>query len=217
MKKIISSLFLVGILLTTGFAAHADWKSNNGDLIFTVMRKGDEIGTHSIKFDKKENQLHVTIKTNVVVTLPLIHIPVYKFEHSGEETWNGNKLNSLISVTNDDGAKHRLNVTKTSETLKIIGDDVNMQSPDTIIPASLWNKQILNSGKILNTLDGHEMLIAVTSLGSEEINVSGKALTAKHYQITGDLNREVWYDDNDRLVSVRFNGDDGSEIHYILN
>lgn len=216
MKMLIRSLFLSGILLTSGFSAYADSKSNADNLIFSVMRKGDEIGTHVIKFDRSPEKLHVTIQTNVVVTLPLIPIPVYKFEHDGEEFWSAQKLNHLISVTNDDGAAHKLDVNTSGETLSVVGDGIMMESLNTIIPASLWNKQIINSQKILNTLDGHEMAVSITDMGEEQIEASGETISAQHFKIAGDLNREVWYDVNERLVGVKFEGSDGSEIHYIL-
>ena len=33
----------------------------------------------------------------------------------------------------------------------------------------------------------------------------------------GDLERELWYDNKDRLVQVKFKGGDGSTINYILD
>ena len=70
----------------------------------------------------------------------------------------------------------------------------------------------------MNTLDGSIMNIEIVDLGEEDIQTTGKKiLKAKHFSMTGDLARELWYDSLNRLVHVQFLGDDGSIIDYILD
>ena len=42
-----------------------------------------------------------------------------------------------------------------------------------------------------------------------------RAVNARHYSLTGELEREVWYDESRVLVRVRFEGSDGSENLYV--
>jgi len=44
----------------------------------------------------------------------------------------------------------------------------------------------------------------------------GKDVMARHYAISGDLQRELWYDAGGRLVKVRFAASDGTDIQYVL-
>ena len=61
------------------------------------------------------------------------------------------------------------------------------------------------------------MNINVKDIGTEEVlTTSGKIINAKHYAVTGDLERELWFDQANRLVHVLFKGQDGSSIEYIL-
>jgi hypothetical protein len=41
------------------------------------------------------------------------------------------------------------------------------------------------------------------------------ALRARHYLYAGDLNGEIWFDDQGRWVKLRFRADDGSIIDYV--
>jgi hypothetical protein len=60
------------------------------------------------------------------------------------------------------------------------------------------------------------MKITVRDAGSESIPVAGQSVAAQHYVIEGDLQRELWFDETRVLVKVRFKGNDGSNIEYVL-
>jgi hypothetical protein len=60
------------------------------------------------------------------------------------------------------------------------------------------------------------MSIQADHLGSERIEVAGQAIVAEHYVVSGDFERELWYDDQGRLVRVRFRASDGSLLEYVL-
>src|SRR3546814_12899986 len=59
------------------------------------------------------------------------------------------------------------------------------------------------------------MAIQVADLGPDTVFVKGSKEAAHHYAITGDLQRELWYDSNHVLVRVRFKAKDGSTIEYM--
>ena len=60
------------------------------------------------------------------------------------------------------------------------------------------------------------MPVTVTRVGAEIVEAGGRNVSATHYSVTGQLNRELWYDANGVLVQVQFAGSDGSQISYIL-
>lgn len=196
--------------------ARADIIPESGVLAFNVLRDGDAIGTHVIRFIEAQGELSVDIATTVAVKLPLVSIALYRFEHEGHEVWRDGKLVTLKSKTNDDGAAHRLQVLASPDGLMVDGDAGAHQSDLAIIPASLWNPNIITQTRILNTLDGREMVVAVDDLGEEEIKTRHGPVTARHYQVRGDLDRELWYNDSWVLVQVRFKAEDGSNILYAL-
>lgn len=60
------------------------------------------------------------------------------------------------------------------------------------------------------------MTIDVTRMDDDAVETPRGPVTARHYSITGDLQRELWYDPNGVLVQVRFLGEDDSTIEYRL-
>lgn len=208
---------LIGIVLlfvsAIVFSAQA-FAATPADLSFTVLRNGEVIGTHDYSFTKKGPGLVVDINTDIKVKFAFV--TVYRFEHRAREVWNRGKMTSTTSTTNDDGKDHKLKVSFAGKKLKVNGDGKNSIVDYGAMPASLWNPETINNTTLLNTLDGTMMNVKVDELGNENVNVGGGQVAARHYQLSGDLQRELWFDNNDTLVMVRFKGDDGSTISYEL-
>lgn len=182
-------------------------------LSFTVLRDGSEVGAHDMAFRQSPDSLQVDIATKVVVKIAFV--PVYRFEHEGHEIWQAGQLTRLWSTTNDDGTRHALNVSAAGPELAVSADGKPTVIRALTIPASLWHEAILRQSAVLNTLDGSSMSIAVADLGLDTVAVGSRSVAARHYAITGDLQRELWYDDGNVLVKIRFKAKDGSDIVYV--
>jgi hypothetical protein len=183
-------------------------------LDFTVLKDGEAIGHHRIELVRDGDAENVSIKTDIVVKV--VFVPVYRFEHTGSETWRNGHLVSLRSQTNDDGEKHTLQATARDDRLDVTGDGTVSQASDAIIPASLWNRDLVRQSVLLNTLTGKQMAIKVADLGADPVAVHGSRVLAHHYKVTGELERELWYDDANTLVLVKFKAKNDSEIRYVL-
>ena len=103
-----------------------------------------------------------------------------------------------------------------ADALSVKSDVTTRTSVGDAIPASLWNAKLTERSQLLNTLDGTEMNVTIEDRGVERVSVGGDTVDARHYVISGDLKREVWYDTTGVLVKVRFRADDDSEIQYVL-
>lgn len=217
MRKIgLVTLFLGGLWAGTAvLPAQAIVAPAGGALHFTVLRDGEDIGTHQIDFQQSGDALEVDIKTRIAVKMAFI--TVFRFEHDGHEVWRDNKLVSMETKTDDDGTDHTLVATANGDgELHIVGDGKERTAQGGIIPASLWNPSFLESNVLLNSLDGTKLNINVALKGDEVVTAGGKSVNAKHYVMTGDFERELWYDDNWALVKIAFKGEDGSDIQYVL-
>lgn len=181
---------------------------------FTVLRNGDVVGSHTVRFQPAAEGVSVTIDTNVVVKVAMI--PVYRFEHHGQELWQRDHLLALTSTTNDDGTRHSLKVSGAGAVLEVDGDGAVSHLPAATLPASLWNRATISQRTLLNSLDGHAMTVSITDLGDDTVTVAGQPRLAHHYSMVGDLNRELWYDGAGTLVRLRFKGKDDSDIQYVL-
>jgi hypothetical protein len=208
---------LFALLLATGAARATEMVIPDGTkLDFTVLRDGKPVGTHLMHFSNNGDGLGVHIKTDVEVKFAFI--PVYHFNHESQELWRDGKLAKLDSRTDDDGKKHTLSVAAGASALNVICDGAATAADPAIVPASLWNPGTARVGdtRLLNTLDGHPMAVNVRYVGEESVEKGEKSVKAQHFVVSGELERELWYDAGWMLVKTRFKGSDGSDIQYVL-
>lgn len=194
--------FLFPLLATLAFASGPVLAASipaSNKLTFDVIRKGKDIGDYVITFRKSGSNLTVNVNTKVKVKVPIVGVTVYQFVQKSREQWRSGKLAALSSTTNDNGEAHVINLGASS-----------------LLPASLWNEDILKAREVLNTIDGRKMRISVLKVGNENIATGHGKVAATHYRISGDLARDVWYGADGTLVRVNFDGDDGSKVDYRL-
>lgn len=192
------TLLATGLTLVMSVTSNAAALPEGGQLNFDVIRKGKDIGDHSYAFDGSNGAYSVRVSTDVAVKIPILRANAYRFQHSSVETWEGGKLRTLKAATNDDGTPHEL-----------------ATAGNGLLPASLWNEDTVRAGKLLNTIDGHVMTVEVADLGQEQVPTAKGKITAHHYRLTGDLARDLWYDDAGNLAHVEFTADDGSTVSYV--
>ncbi len=170
----------------------------SGRMTFDVIRKGKDIGDYVLSFRGKGPDLTVNVSTDVNVKMPVIGVSAYSFRQQSTETWKGGKLAGLSSATDDNGTAHQINV-----------------GPSALIPASLWNADIVGARQVLNTITGKTDAITVRNLGEQTVKTGAGAVKATHYAVTGGLQRDLWFK-GAQLVHVRFAADDGSQVDYVL-
>ncbi|MCC6469794.1 MAG: hypothetical protein IT563_15840 [Alphaproteobacteria bacterium] len=185
-------------------------------LRYDVLRDGDKIGEHEFVFTRTGDAVNVTVKTDVRVKLGFITL--YRFWHEGSERWVDGRMVELASKTDDDGTKHELKVQAVDGKLQVLhdGKPIAPVAAETI-PASLWHKGILDVPATLNTIDGSMMAIKTSLAGDEQVPAPTAPKPAKHYLITGELQRELWFSPDGNLVRVRFKAQDKSDIQYVLS
>lgn len=209
--------FLVaGLLLAVATAAGAvtGGALEDGTLSFTVTRNGKPIGSHVYSFDRQGNRTVVEIRTNI--DFRLFSLPVYRFKHESREIWNGNQLVRLSSSTDDNGEPIALTIRAEGPVLKVGGQDTSVEVDSRAVPASLWNRDVVERERLLDTVNGAVMKTSATDLGDDTVTVGGETVPARRFRLSGEYNRELWYDRRDgTLVRVLFKADDGSDVEYV--
>ena len=143
-------------------------------------------------------------------------IPLYRFDHLAHEVWRDGALVRLSADTQINGDDFKVEVRPDGAGLSLSVNGESTPIEAAIIPASLWNIALVNRGRILDPANGEILSVATSDAGTETIAVRGRAVAARRYVMTGDFERELWYDQAGVLMQVRLKGDDGSEILYRL-
>src|SRR3984893_16913861 len=181
--------------------------------VFDIVRGNDKIGTATLDIERQNDTTAVKIKTDLSVKV--MFIEAYRYEHSCNETWKNGQLIAFKSRTNDNGTKHSIDVTVAPDKLSMDADGKHSDLPKTAAPASLWGKDAIHQLEAFDPATGKTLSIEVTDRGNEALTIHGATHQTQHYKIadtlTGDFAREVWFD-GDVLLRTKIVGSDNSVI-----
>ncbi len=181
-------------------------------LEFSVLRNGAVVGNHLVTFKKRNRDLEVTSKFNL--KLSLLGIPIYKYQYDSVGYWSDGMLMSLNVDVNDDGIKKRNVVIREKESFWVNGIKIDGPENSNLFPTNHWNADVLQQGRVLNTITGKVNLTNIQNEGQEVIAIRGGDIEASKYSYSGDLNVTAWYDREGRWVKLKFKGEDNSDIEY---
>lgn len=145
------------------------------------------------------------------ISVVILFVQAYRFDHSATETWSGGRFVSFKSLTDDNGTKHTVTALADAEKIELTIDGKQSEVASDVIPASLWNKAVLERTMLFDSETGRQLSVKVTDLGDEPLVQNGATIEAHHYKVSGDLNRDLWFDGNN-LVRIKLFGSDHSTI-----
>ena len=177
--------------------------------VYIISRDGSPIGQNVLDIDKEGNVTSVNMTTDIEVKV--LFMSAYTYRYTGNETWTDDQLIAFNSQTNDNGTMHNVTVRPSGDQLELDADGRRSFIAKTIGLDDFWTPQLLSKPMVLETSDGHEMTFAAQDLGMETITYRGTPRPAHHFRLTGDVNRDLWFD-ADRPVRFQIKARDGSMI-----
>jgi hypothetical protein len=200
------------ILLALAFGANAAPGASSETLRYAIMRNGDQIGTHTVEINRGPKETSVTISSELAVKV--MFITAYHMQFTTSEKWVGGKLVALSSEGDDNGTKHKVSAALKANALEVDCDGKTSTVDKNIIPATLWNHEVVKRSQVLDPKDGAVLPITVTDQGLDELTIDGRTVKARHYVLKSKFPQDVWYDEKGRLVQSSLVAPDGSVILY---
>lgn len=212
---LIAALLLPWLLVSWPAAAGwLDARPPEGRLDYTITRDGSPVGQQSVEFI--HNGHGFIVRTEIEIEVGLLSMVLYRFKHDAVETWVDGRLVGFVSKTDDDGKDRAVDLSAEGDRLKGVYNDNPIDFPGGIIPASLWHPGTVKASVLLDPIRGRNREVAVEDRGTEPLKWNGGEIETRHFSIIGQINRELWYDLDGKLVQVRFQHKDGSEIQVTL-
>jgi hypothetical protein len=201
---------------TAAFLSSAQAEPSSATMNYAIMRNGDQIGTTTVRVQRKGRETTAEVVTDVRVKIAFV--TVYRYEQTETERWIDGRLVALNSVTDDNGTLHKvtakLNSKGRGDVLTVEADGKVSEVDPSVMPVSLWNAGLVQKTIALDTQDGSLVKLSVVDHGKEQLVLQGQPRTAHHYSIHTTFPQEVWYDESRQLIKVSLRGSDGSKIEY---
>jgi hypothetical protein len=204
-------LLLTAALVGTA-AVSAALAGDAGEYTFTVLKDGAPVGQHRVAFDREGDRIEIREETAIEIRFAMI--PLYSFEHEGRQVWEDGRAVRIDATTNDNGEKLDITVRADGDGyIRTVNGRVDRFDESTTVLA-FWNMDTLRHNAFFSAVEDKTLDAAFQYVDREKITVAGKELNVEHYRMTGDEERELWYDAAGHIAKIELHRH-GSEIAYV--
>jgi len=182
---------------TTG---HAQTKETRR---FDIAVDGDTAGSYQITFvSGPDGTVSVTHQADVSVRRYLVVSYTYTF--SGSELWKDSQLLKWDCSANDNGTRLVTSGRRGTDGIRVTGN-----GHDRIVRPDIWlnTYSFKPTGQrggqrqaIVEADSGKELQGLVDWVGAEERSIAGQKQACDHFRVRGEVQVDVWYDGQGRLV-----------------
>ena len=192
LKVALAALLLQG-------AACADSKT----ITYTILKDGDPIGKETYMLDRDGDHTSVALTVDSAVRILFLD---FRYHHTRTESWNGTQLDKLSADTDDDGTKHHVEIAaKEGGGFTVSSDGKAVEAPADAFPLAQWNRAMVNHPVLIPVEnDDKPYKVAFKDVGPDSLTIAGEKVATEHYSLSGDIERELWYDADGVLAKVTF-------------
>jgi hypothetical protein len=204
-----------GAVVLVGRPAWAQPAPAPRDIRFRLLRDGHSIGTHTVAF--RQDGAKTIANVDVDIRVRVAFITAFHYRHSSEEVFEGGRLTSVRSTTDDNGHAYGVVGQATRDGFRIEGPGGPFTAPATLMTSnSAWHSGFVRQQALINVQQGGQCGLVANRVGSESIAVQGTAMTAEKYRaMTPQCAGYVWYGPDGRWVRAVLEMR-GETVEYVL-
>lgn len=208
-RSFLLSLSSLGLSLgpTTAVAA------KTAGQVFNIKWRNLDVGYSSINLTKNGSQ--IIVKTDVKINVSFFGIEFFSYSLNSKEIWRNKRLRSLKSEVSMGEKREFSKVQEIPEGYKVEGSSFSgivLGNPGT---TSYFTPEFLSRSIWISTQNGKPLKIKSRKIGIEKIISPLGTINATNWEISGDLNINLFYRD-DEWVGSRFKVG-GSVANFILH
>lgn len=188
-----STLFCFLLIVVSGGAGAQACSPPAERAIYAIHHEtyGD-IGRHALSFHCEGDDL--IVETDVKVDVKILFVTVYKRRARYREVWRQNRLVSYDAWTDEAGAEYVTKARIDDDRMIVDGVKPGLSVPIDTVSSHPWNGHVIDRDLLFGMKDGRLLRVDVDPAGEEVIEIGEKAIKAKKYVVSGDIDRELWYD-----------------------
>lgn len=203
------------LALVLPWATQAGTPASRESYDFQVLRDGTPIGHHRVTVRREGARSEVEVDIELRVKAAGF-LTLYRYLHQSREVWEGDRLVSLQSTTDNDGRQEYLNVQAGAGGLQVDGSRYRGVLPADAMPTSYWRPDFVRRVTIMDSQNGRPLDLTIRPQQSELASAARDDVPAQRYDLTGDVELSLWYGRDGHWVKTAFKARDGSRIEYLL-
>lgn len=178
-------------------SAHADETLN-----YQVLKDGEPIGFETVEITDTPDGYTAAITTRTDVKVLFLQ---FQYGHSRLEKWRNDQLVSVDTDTNDDGSPYTYKAEYEGGCFEVAGKGVAKRDAcDGAWPLTLWREDVTTKTSLYSVINAEPYAVTTRKTGTETLAINNREIPATHYVMTGDVQRDLWYGDDGRLLKTSF-------------
>jgi len=182
---------LLAIAAVSGAPSHACDRPPGQDVYKLDHETFGEIGRHVITFSCQGEDL--VVETEISGKVTVLSLPVYRLAGNYREVWRGDRLMSFDSKVDDNGEEFEVSARAEGDHMLIDRRRGFIEAPASIVSDHPWNFAVLDRTLLFDARRGKLRHVQVEPAGKETLMIGARKVEANKYQMTGDLERVLWY------------------------
>jgi hypothetical protein len=188
-------------------------EANTMEWRFRVYLDDREIGYHHFLLTENGSETRLVTRAELEVTF--LKVPVFSYTHENTESWNGGCLESIASVTDENGELYRVDGDAATGGFRIRTNAGESVLPECISTFAYWDRSFLQRKALLNSQTGEYVAVEIDYLGERLIGTGEKTLPAHQYRLEGeDLELELWYSPEGHWLALQSSLEGGRLLRY---
>jgi hypothetical protein len=188
-------------------------EANSKEWRFRVYLDDREIGYHHFRLTENGSETRLVTRAELEVTF--LKVPVFSYTHENTESWNGGCLESIASVTDENGELYQVDGDAAAGGFRVKTNTGESVLPDCISTFAYWDRSFLQRKSLLNSQTGEYVDVAVDYIGERLISAGAKTLPAHQYRLEGeDLELELWYSAEGQWLALQSSLEGGRLLRY---
>ncbi len=164
--------------------------------------KYDEIGTHSLTFSRDGADLVVEVALRIKVKI--LFITAHSVVAQRREIWRDGQFAGYRSHTDENGDLFDVTARIEGGRLIVEGPGGRGEAAGPVFPTNPWHPGIEQAATLMDTKTGELLKVSVAAAGEEDLSIAGRTVKTRKLAISGDIEREVWFDGDGNMLRFHF-------------
>lgn len=184
------------------------------ETVYLVKRDREVIG--ALKMNVTKDGARHTVVSDYSIEVKLMSIVLYRYTKRMEEIFEGGRLVGYSAKIDDNGTPSAVNAVRTGDALAVTHPKGTLTVPLGVLASTYWPKDTPKQTQLLDSSDGVILNVKTSAPVPAEITLDGRTVKALRYAMTGDLERELWYDAaTGDWLKMQMKASDGSTIQIL--
>jgi hypothetical protein len=131
---------------------------------------------------------------------------VYRYDFHGRETWREGRLVSTENRATDDGKSFHVRARAGARGSTVETNGKTRAAPLIDMTTNYWRAPDMSQRSkqsFMNADRGTVHSVEIRAIGADQVTVDGRRIDCTHVRLSGEIEADLWFDDQDRIVGQK--------------